>query len=365
MLVIVFKLGALSEIFNFVKIQAMKTNRTNLFIALLFIAFITSCSSDDDKDEVAPVGPSFETNTPPSGNYYSGVLYDDLGGYAAWTADFETYNKFTDEFNQVYNVKVENDTLLIAYRDIHQLHFIAYAPVDNLADFKVISSSEPIEEFSILNGVIIVYAVDGLNKYTGYASLNQSMTYVQYVSTLSPTVTFSGFTNTGNAIVASHQDNAPPNMAYTTDGITWNVSATISGGRFEVFDGLHLDSLNTTDTSGLFEGSFLDVNSSFNWRFYGSIFNGTTAYPALNISTNQGLTWSTQLLPSINSVDDHSNLYGEYYSINSLVIWKNTNTNSKFPIGVYSAANGIDFSYDSSQSAMDELSVFVNTHFVR
>ncbi|MCB0802296.1 MAG: hypothetical protein KDB74_04295 [Flavobacteriales bacterium] len=374
----------------------MKNKLKHSLIALLSIAMISSCSKEDDevKKEETNTTPTIETNSPPSGNYYTGILYGDIHAYPVWTADFVTFNKFTTQFESqnVSRVKVENDTVLIAYSDIHQLNYIAYAPVNALNNFKVISSSEPISEFSILNGIIIVYAVDGLNKYTGYCNLNLGMSSIQYGSVLSSTVEFSDFVNTGSAIIANHNNNSAYKMAYTTDGMTWNIPGTIDGGRFEVFGGktwrfsalkyeyttdtdlssatwnttiLHLDSLNTTDTSGPFSESYLDVNSASSWRSYGRINNGGASFPALNTSTDQGLTWHTQLLTSIPNVNDNSYLDGQYFTINSLTIWNNNNTNYSFPIGVYTATNGVDFTFDNSQATIDRFNRFRHSKFVR
>lgn len=370
----------------------MKYSLKHTILAFLSIAIISSCSKDDDKEEVVPETPTIETNTAPDGNYFTGVSYENNKGYAAWTTDFVTFNKFTAEFQQVYNVKVENDTVLISYTDNNQANYIAYAPLSNLSGFKTITSAESITEFSILNGVIIVYAQDGLNKYTGYCNLNQGNTFVQYGSNLPVGTEFSGFKNTGTSIIANHQNNSTQKMAFTNDGVTWNILGSIDGGRFEVFDGktwrfsslnweytsdsdlssatwtsvtIHSDSLNTTGTAGSFSGSYLDINSTSSWRYYGRIYNGTTAFPALNTSLDQGITWTTQLLPSIQSINDNSYLDGEYYTFNSLVILNKWHTNYQFPKGIYTATNGVDFMLDSSQTTKDRFNRIDKANYIR
>ncbi|KAA3642538.1 MAG: hypothetical protein DWP98_13805 [Bacteroidetes bacterium] len=128
---------------------------------------------------------------------------------------------------------------------------------------------------------------------------------------------------------------------------------------------MHLDSLNTTDTSGPFSESYLDVNSASSWRSYGRINNGGASFPALNTTTDQGLTWHTQLLTSIPNVNDNSRLDGQYFTINSLTNWNNNNTNYSFPIGVYTATNGVDFTFDNSQATIDRFNRFRHSKFVR
>ncbi len=338
----------------------MKKKYIYIVVLLISISIFSSCKKEGD-DQLVPEQSNYTINTPPSGSYYIGAKIENNYSYAYWTTDFVIFNKLTTQFSSVGLVRVEDSTVLLTSWGDGKSN-IYYAPLSDLSSFNKVTYDYSLAEITILNGVIMVYAIDGNNNYTGYCNTKAGETSIKF--TLLPTsVWFSGFKNIGSVVVANSTTNGSSQMAYTIDGKTWNVPGTLNGaGTFDAFGGkiwrfgssgwdftsstdlstatwtndfIDYQSRNTSDTVGSFNVGSFRVVSKNDWRIFGAINSNSGNYPCVNISTDQGQTWhKTELLKGI------SNFSGYLQNMRS------TTSASLFVVNyqeLYSANNGIDF----------------------
>lgn len=346
-------------------------------LLVLSLVFIVACessgeneSSDDKKKEIT-------INQPPSGDYFIGIQQGESSheSQPVWTTDYITYTQLTDEFEDgVAKLWLDNDTIVLqGFQNINGdgKYNLYFASINDLKNFITIKSIYQVNYAAVINGVVVAYSEFG---HTG--SCQVGSTEITWQSKL-PTGTEirAPFRVSRGELIAQATINGSDGYALTKDnGLTWSFNlAAYGNGDIELIDGKSwsvddtswgyitsndfANGVWTSDSFNAFlEGNTTNISGQFNvsgakmvmhtndWRIYGYIekdsANMLFHYPAVNKSTNNGLTWTTSLLTGVTA--DPDNIQSKVHTTSSLTIVEYSIDGTHIP-EFYSSTNGIAF----------------------
>jgi len=300
-------------------------------VILLSATLIFSCKKEKKSDPgpSTPPTPTDTYNPPPAGGGFIMANFTDKG--FCWTKDFISFTK--------YSSKLSNGWLFFSYAGdtiiTHKSNSntISFGNIYNPSDFKTINTAKALNAVSYIHGVVIGYAIDNNNYYIGHCDFRNGQTDMSF--TLLPAgVQFAGdFCNVGHAVVSFVSVNNVSLLALSRDGKSWAFKTTAAGfvphsefvirkyngvfhaifgsGYFFTTTDTSLVSTSWTQNSGQIQTNTSDSAGIFNcfkyrkegnnWVGYGYIYNSASGnnIPAKNVSTDNGSTYTTELLTGI------------------------------------------------------------------
>ncbi len=316
-----------------------------LYFVLLLIPFlfVNGCKKKDE-GQPAPEGtpPPPDTYNPPptEGGYY--FFKKIVSGELCWTKNFSDNRFFSSKLKNIGVFGFGKDTVLV-----YQQGNIYFGNIFNPADFKSITCSRYVKYISCINNVVVCYAEDNNNYYLGYCDYKNGERAVTFNLLTNGEHLTSPIQYVGDLLIAGGYNNSAnlKFIAITRNGKTWSYKgvpyfiSTYSDAIFKNYNNTYYSinpnsfnsttdtsfasgswstnfvniTQNTSDSSGYFQSMFLRKMGT-SWISFGSIHSSVSGknIPAKNVSTDNGVSFTTSLL---NGLPSNQTMYDYYFAV--------------------------------------------------
>ena len=372
----------------------MKTTKISYLLSIFFLFFLMQSCEDEDDGETPTVPQQVQTNAPPASNYFFGIKSDRSGSNAhhpAWTTDFMNYNVITDQYNFIDFIDIGGNNIALAEFVSNNEYRIHYGTLDNLTNLQTLTTFNRVSDLVILeNGEIIVLSIDGNNyRIGGVDRQNNSINF----NMLTGGQTIQALHNVGNAAAGTVDGQTGPLLLSTKNGDTLNFNAspfnnprkyerinntfwaigqgewaTATGSDINTASwtatGIQTNQSNTTDSIGGFSSSSNLQIVNGEYRLYGLINTSHWSLPCVNISTDNGQNWETKFLTGL-PIFNGGSFSIEVQSSPSLSMMTVFSGSAPLEEGIYSSANGIDFTKWQDADAVANAESFTKVNYKR